>query len=276
MLCSIAETLGGASLHPALEFVITWAVLTILGALSIGVLSGSAFWYYYARPTFALWQYKMNPEFPHPRKVASEMSATLRGLVSATLCPATAIFLSQASRSGSTLLSAHAYCGVEPHYGLSGPAYLAAQFVVFWILSDFFEWGNHQIGHRFSWSWAMHRHHHVFANPSPWAVIADEPADQVIRTLPLLLLPLLFPTNIDLLFVQVRVGGWGVGGRGMRLMRLSMCPPLWACDTCQWQFRTLRRLMAKKSPPPTSSPKASLAPMCAPIASHPLLHAPPS
>ncbi|CAM9441127.1 unnamed protein product, partial [Chrysoparadoxa australica] len=50
--------------------------------------------------------------------------------------------------------------------------------------------------------WAQHRHHHVFFNPSPFAVIADEYVDQFCRSAPLLLFPLLMPVNIDLLFFQ--------------------------------------------------------------------------
>ena len=51
----------------------------------------------------------------------------------------------------------------------------------------------------------MHRHHHVFANPTPFSVISDEAVDQLVRTAPLLLIPLAVPTNMDLLFAQFAV-----------------------------------------------------------------------
>ena len=68
--------------------------------------------------------------------------------------------------------------------------------------------------------WRHHRHHHVFHNPSPFSVIADEPVqcreiwgyirdnahcvqvDQLFRAAPLLVIPLLLPVNMDLLFIQ--------------------------------------------------------------------------
>ena len=46
----------------------------------------------------------------------------------------------------------------------------------------------------------MHKHHHVFFNPSPFAVIADEYVDQFFRALPLLLFPMVAPLNMDVMF----------------------------------------------------------------------------
>ena len=40
----------------------------------------------------------------------------------------------------------------------------------------------------------------VFYNPSPFAVIADEYIDQFVRSTPLLVIPLVMPTNMDLLY----------------------------------------------------------------------------
>jgi lathosterol oxidase len=50
--------------------------------------------------------------------------------------------------------------------------------------------------------WDQHKHHHVFFNPSPFSVIADEYVDQFFRATPLLFFPLLVPVNLDLLFFQ--------------------------------------------------------------------------
>ena len=47
----------------------------------------------------------------------------------------------------------------------------------------------------------QHKHHHVFFNPSPFAVIADEWADQLMRSSPLFVIPLLMPVNMDMLFI---------------------------------------------------------------------------
>ena len=35
------------------------------------------------------------------------------------------------------------------------------------------------LGHTDLRFWKHHKHHHVFHNPSPFSVIADEPVDQV-------------------------------------------------------------------------------------------------
>ena len=56
--------------------------------------------------------------------------------------------------------------------------HLATAFVV-WIGSDFYEFAYHRLGHVSFPFWKQHKHHHVFFNPSPFAVIADEWIDQV-------------------------------------------------------------------------------------------------
>jgi lathosterol oxidase len=50
--------------------------------------------------------------------------------------------------------------------------------------------------------WNAHKIHHTLYNPSPFAVIADDWSDQFLRAAPLLLFPLIMPTNIDLMFAQ--------------------------------------------------------------------------
>jgi lathosterol oxidase len=59
--------------------------------------------------------------------------------------------------------------------------------------------------------WAVHKHHHAFYNPTPFSVISDEAADQLVRTLPLILIPLAVPTNMDLLFAQFAIFFYGYG-----------------------------------------------------------------
>ena len=140
MLCEVSALTG----HPATDFALTWLVLTLLGGLSMALLSGSVFYFSYARPTFEAWQWKLNPEFPTPQKVKLEITQMLKSLLAATLCPAAALLLSQDRFSG----VARAYCGVAPKpgtpvpWGLTPEAYLAAQFAVFWVGSDFYGEGS--------------------------------------------------------------------------------------------------------------------------------------
>ena len=61
-------------------------------------------------------------------------------------------------------------------YSLS---YHIASAAVVWIGSDFYEFAYHRLGHISFSFWKQHKHHHVFFNPSPFAVIADEWIDQV-------------------------------------------------------------------------------------------------
>ena len=167
VLCEISNLTAS----PLLDFVLTWGVLTLLGGLSMALLSGSVFYLYYAHPTFERWQRKHNPAFPTARKVRLEIRQMLKSLLAATLVPAATLLLSQARFRHLGL--AQAYCGLAPPegmpvpWGLSPAAYLVVQFAIFWVASDFYEWGYHQIGHRFSWCWAVHRHHHVCACGRP-------------------------------------------------------------------------------------------------------------
>ena len=296
VLCEIANLTAS----PLVDFAITWAVLTLLGGVSMALLSGSVFWLYYANPTYERWQRKHNPEFPTARKVRLEIRQMLKSLMAATLVPAATLLLSQERFRHLGLTQA--YCGLAPPqgmavpWGLSPAAYLAAQFAVFWVASDFFEWGYHQIGHRFSWCWAIHRHHHVCAcsvaaprvrapwvrswltgshshahthslctlavyNPSPFSVISDEAADQLVRTAPLILLPWLMPANIDLLFAQFAVLFYGYGVylhwvRGKRGQTPPRPPPLRAHQPPPPHTHTPRahrRALTLSTSPPTAA-----------------------
>lgn len=193
MLCEL-HALGGS-------LVTTWALLSVLGVLAVALFSGSVFLAYYVRPTFEQWQRKINPAFPPAEAVRDEVLQTLKGLLTATVCPALSLYLAAHGRS-------KAYCGVSAEHGL------AAQFAAFlaiWVVSDCYEWGYHYLGHRFAVLWDQHRSHHVFYNPSPFAVIADDMFDQFVRSAPLLLFPLALPVNIDVLFFTFTLLFYGYG-----------------------------------------------------------------
>jgi lathosterol oxidase len=67
------------------------------------------------------------------------------------------------------------------------------------------------MGHKYKFFWQHHKDHHVFFNPSPFAVIADGILDQSVRSLPLLIFPLVMPTNMDVLFLTFAVFFYGYG-----------------------------------------------------------------
>src|SRR5581483_12013163 len=89
-----------------------------------------------------------------------------------------------------------AYGGLGGH----SVAWLVASFFIIWIGSDFYEFAYHRRGHKY-----------VFFNPSPFAVIADDHLDQMIRSAPLLFIPMLMPVNMDLLFLAYGAFFYGYG-----------------------------------------------------------------
>ena len=181
--------------------VLTWLLLSALGVVAIVIMSGSVFLAYYWTPTYAQWQRKINPAYPPSSAVRDEVLQTLKGLLTATVCPVASLALAQRGLS-------HAYCGLPA--GHTATEQVVAFFAI-WLACDFFEWGYHFIGHSVPFFWAQHRPHHVFYNPSPFAVIADDMLDQFVRSSPLLILPLLAPVNIDLLFATFVVFFYGYG-----------------------------------------------------------------
>lgn len=102
----------------------------------------------------------------------------------------------------------HGYCGDPYNYGWFGHL---KQVVIIIVFSDFIEYFYHYLGHRYSTLWNIHKHHHIFYNPTPYSVIADEYIDQFIRTLPIIMLPMMMHTNIDLLFGVYSVLFYGYG-----------------------------------------------------------------
>jgi len=88
---------------------------------------------------------------------------------------------------------------------------LLFQAVLIFFFTDLYEYAYHWIGHRYATFWSIHRHHHMFYNPSPFAVIADEYLDQFVRTLPMVILPLVTPINMDLLFAIFATLFYGYG-----------------------------------------------------------------
>ena len=189
MLCEIGSRYG---------FVAIWMFTTIAGFVSMVVLSSLVFYPLYCKPTFESWIWKSNPKFPSPALVKKEIVQMTKGLVVATLIPAFVITMEGKSYNG---FGFKGYCGYgdlkDGHFDWANFA-----FQTFFIFSfaEVFEYSYHWLGHRFAFFWSVHKHHHSFYNPSPFAVIADEWLDQFVRTWPILIIPLLIRTNMDLLF----------------------------------------------------------------------------
>eukprot|EP00298_Acanthocystis_sp_HF-20_P013359 c20310_g1_i1.p1 GENE.c20310_g1_i1~~c20310_g1_i1.p1 ORF type:complete len:311 (+),score=89.34 c20310_g1_i1:34-966(+) len=190
MLCEIAVAGGN-------NFFLIWAVISLLAFISIMGSSSVLFYYYYwpTQVTYKKWAKKSNPDFPSPEKVRDEIIQMLKGMFVAAFCPAASLWLSNIKMS-------KAYCGVNEEHGYG---YLVGSFFFIWIVSDFWEFFYHRLGHVYDSCWKNHKHHHVFFNPSPFAVIADEPVDQFFRSILLLLFPMIMPIDMDMMFIQYGV-----------------------------------------------------------------------
>lgn len=182
MLCEIGTAYG---------FFALWGFFTVAGLISMIILSGSIFYPYYMKPTYEKWIYKSNPRFPSPLLVKKEIIQMCKGLIVATFCPAFTLFLSKWGYS-------NGYCGLQAPSEKTYSLTIQAIFIFFF--TDFYEYVYHYIGHYYNYFWEVHRHHHKFYNPSPFAVIADEYLDQFVRTWPMVIIPAITPTNMDLLF----------------------------------------------------------------------------
>mmetsp|Transcript_81022 Transcript_81022/g.161578 ORF Transcript_81022/g.161578 Transcript_81022/m.161578 type:complete len:311 (-) Transcript_81022:183-1115(-) len=180
-----------------------WSALTVASFATVIVMSGFIFKSYYVNPTFETWRYKSNPKYPTPEMVRMEIIQLAKGVSISIFSPALSIWL-----AGQDSKWSKAYCGVREDLGWS---HLALEVCVIVLLSDFFEFFYHYCGHYFTAMWTVHKHHHVFYNPTPFAVIADEYVDQFMRATPLVWLPLLMPINCDLLFAVYALFFYGYG-----------------------------------------------------------------
>jgi lathosterol oxidase len=182
----LCEIMNGSELG----FVETWLLLTVAGFLSFVLISGVPFVYYYVYPTYDKWLMKTNRNYPSVELVRSEIYKSGKGVPVVVLCPTLALYLAKIGKYS------QGHCSIE-----NGWKELAIFICIFFAV-DFFEWAWHFMGHRFDALWEIHRPHHKYHNPTPWAVIADDAPDQIVRGSPLFMIPLLFPVNVDLLFLQ--------------------------------------------------------------------------
>jgi len=198
MLCEIGNSNS---------FLLLWIVMSILGLLSMIILSSLLFYpyYYYIchNPddpiSYKRWLLKNNPKFPESTTVKKEIIHMCKGLSVATLCPAFSLVASKYNIS-------NGYCG----YNSSAYSLLVQSLIIFFF-TDLYEYIYHYMGHYYSKLWSIHKYHHMFYNPTPFAVIADEYIDQFIRTLPMIILPYFFSINMDLLFAIFALLFYGYG-----------------------------------------------------------------
>lgn len=182
------------------NFFTTWLALSAAAFVMTIAMSALVFRRYYVSPTFERWRLKVNPAYPSAAMVRREVLVMIKGLLTATICPALSLHLVDRGWS-------KAYAGLGGH----SAGYMVFTFFVMWIGTDFYEFFYHRLGHITRWGWKEHKSHHVFFNPSPFAVIADDWVDQLVRSAPMLLFPLIMPVNMDLLFLTFAAFFYGYG-----------------------------------------------------------------
>eukprot|EP00948_MAST-09A_sp_MAST-9A-sp1_P001874 g1874.t1 len=136
----------------------------------------------YLIKAYEQWVFKTNKQFPSPEKVRDEITQMLKSILTATILPALALNLSKTGQS-------KAFCGAK--YGVG---YDIASFFIVWATCDFYEFFYHYCGHKLE-----------------IGCIADEYVDQLMRSAPLLVIPLLVPINMDMLFAEFAVFFYGYG-----------------------------------------------------------------
>lgn len=154
--------------------VAVWLAYTLFAYVALTGTAALAFRWLYCRPTYETWRRKTNPRYPDVATVAREI--VLGGLAGPPVVAlAPAVHLWAVGR------------GYLDHCGAAGTGEAAAAFlpslVVCLVATDLYEWAWHQLGHRVAALWVVHRHHHQFPNPTPFATIADQPPDNVMRSL---------------------------------------------------------------------------------------------
>lgn len=190
VLCEIGSHFG---------LITTWLIIWVALSVLVLAMSGYLFTWLYVNTTYETWVHKSNPKFPPLKKVRDEITQTIgKSALAGAFCPALGLYLSSHGY-------AQAYCG------WAGWQTEARNFMTIWILTDFWEFFYHWCGHYFDKAWTVHRHHHVFYNPTPFAVIADEYMDQIWRTLPLVVFPMIWPINMDLMLLQFAVFFYAYG-----------------------------------------------------------------
>lgn len=202
IMCGLARRWTGES------FVLTWLAVMVSAGIFVMGFSGTVFYslYWPSNVNYELWRWKTNPKFPSPEQVREEIVQTFKGMGFAALSPAAALYLY--ALGDAAPIQQYAFCGCTDRYGTW---YNLWTFFFVWIVSDFWEFYYHRIGHVFPSVWRWHKHHHLFFNASPFAVVADEFSDQFFRALPLVLFPMLMPVNMDILYFTFVVLFYGTG-----------------------------------------------------------------
>lgn len=129
-------------------------------------------------------KWRTQPAWPAPKQVRGEV---FDGTLS--------IAMVMVVVSASFWLGLHGYnrMYIDPlEYGL---LYIPVSVFLVFLCMEVFEWTFHWACHRNELLWKVHKHHHRYANPTTFGVMADQPFDMLIKASPILWMPFLFPIS---------------------------------------------------------------------------------
>lgn len=119
-------------------------------------MMGICFKFFFIDYSFATWKLKLNPKYPSPQLVESELRASMQGIWAPSL-----LFLGCLCFA---VKSDVAY--LDLRYGV---AYELAFQGLFFLVTELCQWGFHRLQHTIPYLWERHKQHHRFYNPTPFA-----------------------------------------------------------------------------------------------------------
>lgn len=170
VICSVAEAL--APYDGLSGWLLVW--IAYAGFVYV-VLTGSsvvAFCYYYVYPTYDKWRFKSNPKYPSASYVLGEL------FLGGILGPPSVTFVASIHLHLISNGTLRHHCDTPTTWSYR---LFSACMVI--LVTDFYEWGWHYLGHWIDRLWVVHKHHHKYYNPTPFGTIADYPMDNFMRSL---------------------------------------------------------------------------------------------
>lgn len=170
LICSVAEQVSAFEGFKA--WLMIWLTYSMFVYLVLTGSSIAAFVYYYVYPTYDKWRFKTNPKYPSPTYVAGELFlGGFLGPLGVTVVSSIHLYL-----IGNGTLRHHCDTPLTWQHRLMSV-------VLATVITDFYEWGWHYLGHWVESLWMVHKHHHKYYNPTPFGTIADYPMDNFMRSL---------------------------------------------------------------------------------------------
>lgn len=206
-ICALADTLAANRVQGFHGWLFVWCCYTAFCYLGFSTLLIPWFAHFYVYPTYDKWRRKSNPKYPSPKSVIGEI---FMGVVLANPSVTFAPSIHLALISNGTLRH---HCDTPLTW-----QYRVYSFVMVLFIVDLYSWTWHFLGHYVGSLWSVHKHHHRFANPTPFSTIADLPPDNIVRSLYMIVVNVIsygivgLPVDVDVLYfvTAIIIGVYGM------------------------------------------------------------------